>query len=369
MSEDPVRAATTQLASGGAIVLLDDGSAAPEGIVAGLATGVTAETVHFMASQAGGAVAVALLDARCDQLGLTELQGRLPSVERRPPFTQTIDAVAIAGSGASAADRALTIRTAADSRSAPGDLVTGGHVIALRARSGGVLVRAGLGEAGVDLARMAGASPAAVMVTILGERGEVAGAAELERFAERHGLPLVRISDVIAHRRRDEVLLDRVVTAVLPTRFGPFTAVGYHDVASGAHHMALVRGEVAGEAGVLVHVHVECLLGDVFHAGRCHCHDALDAALAAIAEVDRGIVVYLAHTDRGARLREWATVDGRERHESGGLALRERSVASQILENLGPASARVLTDDEPAGSLPGGYGIEVVETVPLTMVS
>ena len=251
-----------------------------------------------MATHARGLICLCLTGERCEQLGLPQMTQR-NEAPLGTAFTVSVEAREGVTTGISAADRAHTIHVAIDPASTPHDLVQPGHVFPLRARDGGVLVRAGQTEAAVDLARLAGLVPAGVICEIMNEDGTMARVPDLVPYCERHGLRMITVADLIEYRRRTEKLVERVVTVQLPTEFGMFTATAFRETLTGRDHLALVLGEVGDD--VLVRVHSECLTGDVFHSLRCDCGEQLEAALAAIAAEGSGVLLYMAQEGRGHR--------------------------------------------------------------------
>lgn len=338
----------------GQMVLVVD-RAGPEslGLVLMSAQHADAEALRALRGVAAGTMYLALSNARCEELGLDLAAERDDSL-LRAPRTMTIAAREGIQSGVTLSEHARTISVAIDPDADRDDLVVGGHVHPLRARPGGVLERAGWTEAGVDLGRMAGVNQSAMVGEILLEDGTQPQGDELAAFASDRGLPLVTIGDLIAHRRTTERLVRRIVEADLPTRSGPYLAVGYMGLLDRREHLALVRGEVAGQADVPVYLHLSCWEGDVFSSNGCSCRRRLDAAIRAIADAGRGVVVHLAR-------------DEQHRHAPAGRAARIRDfgVGAQILADLGLSTLRVLSDNR--RPLPGleGFGLTVSGYQPL----
>lgn len=314
---------------------------------------VTPDVVNFMSHNAYGLIRLALTDERCEELRLHSAE--TGDGEWRP--TVSISARDVGATGASAADRAVTIRTAADPANGPETLVQPGHVFPLRARPGGVLRRAGRTEAAVDLVRLAGKLPAAAITLVLDEHGAVATGDTLAAYAERHGAPLVTVADVIAYRREREKLVERVSTARMPTRYGDFRAVAYREEHTGAYHVALVRGEVAGADEVLVRVQSRCIAGDVFHASTCSCSTALERTLQRLGGEERGVLVYLMSGDPSdSRLTT---------HHDGEPARGEYGIGAQILADLELTTIRVLSDTPREIAGLEGFNLRITEHVPL----
>jgi 3,4-dihydroxy 2-butanone 4-phosphate synthase/GTP cyclohydrolase II len=277
------------VAAGGMVVCVDDADRENEGDLIMAADAATPEKIAFFVRHTSGLIVVPMLGERLDQLELP-LMVSANTEKHHTQFTVSVDARSGTTTGISAADRATTIAALVDPATRPSDLARPGHVFPLRYREGGVLKRAGHTEAGVDLARLAGRSPAAVLCELVGEDGGTARLPQLERFAHEHDLKLISIADLIRYRRQREKLVRRVSEARLTTAWGEFTAYAYESVLDGEHHLALVKGAVAGERGVLVRVHSECLTGDVFGSLRCDCGSQLDGALARIAAEGLGVV-------------------------------------------------------------------------------
>jgi 3,4-dihydroxy 2-butanone 4-phosphate synthase / GTP cyclohydrolase II len=367
--------AVAAIAAGEMVVVVDDADRENEGDLIIAAEAVTPEKIAFIVRHASGVIVMPMLGERLDELELP-LMVAVNTETHRTQFTVSADARAGVTTGISAADRATTIRALIDPATRPADLARPGHVFPLRYREGGVLKRAGHTEAGVDLARLAGRYPAAVLCEVVNEDGTMARLPDLERFAERHGLKLITIADLIRHRRQREKLVRRVAEARIPTRWGGFTAYGYESVLDGEQHLALVKGAVQGERDVLVRVHSECLTGDVFGSLRCDCGPQLDGALRRIAEEGLGVVVYLrGHEGRGIGLAHKLAAyslqeQGRDTVDANlelGLPVddREYGIGSQILVDLGVTTMRLLTNNPAKYTGLGGFGLQIVERVPL----
>jgi 3,4-dihydroxy 2-butanone 4-phosphate synthase / GTP cyclohydrolase II len=372
-----IERAVRDLAAGKPVVVVDDEDRENEGDLIFAAEMATPELVSFMVRYTSGYICVALTEAECDRLDLPPMH-HTNSDSFRTAFTVTVDARAGVTTGISASDRAHTIRLLADPAAGPADLVRPGHVLPLRARAGGVLRRPGHTEAAVDLARLAGLAPAGALCEIVSQKdeGEMARGDELRVFAEDHGLTYLTIAELIAHRRRVEKHVVRVAQARIPTRHGDFTAYGFDSLLDGIEHIALVRGELGDGEDVLVRMHSECLTGDVLGSLRCDCGPQLDAALAAVAEEGRGVVVYMrGHEGRGIGLLH--KLQAYQLQESGAdtvdanLALglpadaRDYGTGAQILADLGVRSMRLLTNNPQKRAGLEGYGLRIIGRVPL----
>jgi len=367
-----IEEAIAEIAAGRMVVVVDDEERENEGDVVMAAQFVTAEHVNFMATHARGWICLALAPERCDELGLELMSAKNESLHQTP-FTVTIEAREGVTTGISAADRACTIRTAADPANGAEAIVKGGHVSPLRARPGGVLERAGHTEAAVDLARLAGCVPAGVICEVMNEDGSMARVEDLRGYCRAHGFKMITIADLIAYRRRHERLVERVVSTRLPTAFGDFEIVGYRSLLDDKQHVALVKGDVAGRERVLVRVHSECLTGDVFHSLRCDCGEQLDSALRTIEREGRGVLLYLSQEGRGIgllnKLRAYRLQDGGLDTVDANLRLRlpvdlrDYGIGAQILTDLGLSTIRLLTNNPKKIHGIDGFGLTVVEQV------
>jgi 3,4-dihydroxy 2-butanone 4-phosphate synthase/GTP cyclohydrolase II len=371
----PIDEAVHRIARGEPVVVVDDAERENEGDLILAAERATPESIAFMLRHTSGVVCVALPGARCDALGLPPMVP-LGQEVHGTAFTVSVDARRGTTTGISASDRAATIRALANETSKHEDLVRPGHVFPLRARDGGVLKRRGHTEAAVDLARLAGLAPAGVLCELTRDDGDMMRLPDLERFAGDHGLALVHIEQLVAHRRRTEVIVEAVAQARLPTRHGAFVAHVFRDLVDGVEHVALVRGDVRGRQDVLVRVHSECLTGDLFGSVRCDCGDQLDAALDRVAREGHGAVVYMrGHEGRGIglinKLHAYRLQDqGRDTVEANlelGLPVDSRryDVGAQILVALGLTTIRLMSNNPAKFAALEGYPLRVVERVPL----
>jgi 3,4-dihydroxy 2-butanone 4-phosphate synthase / GTP cyclohydrolase II len=363
------------IAGGEPVIVVDDANRENEGDLIMAAEKVTPEAMAFMIRHTSGVICMPLEGKRLDELQLPMMVAD-NTTAYRTAFTVSVDAKGGTTTGISAADRCVTVHALIDSATKPDDLARPGHIFPLRYREGGVLKRAGHTEATVDLARDAGCYPAGVLAEVVNDDGTMARLPELERFAARHGLQLISIADLIRYRRHREKLVRRVSEARIPTRHGIFTAYVFQSLLDGVEHMAFVRGEVAGKPDVLVRVHSECLTGDVFGSLRCDCGLQLDLALGQVATADEGVVVYLrGHEGRGIglghKLRAYTLQDqGRDTVEANvelGFPVdsREYGIGSQILVDLGITTMRLMTNNPAKYGGIEGYGLEIVERVPL----
>ncbi len=363
-----------ELRAGRPIIVVDDEDRENEGDLVVPAASATTENVAFMIRYTGGVVCLALTEAAADRLELPPMVEH-NTARRGTAFTVTIEAKDGITTGISAHDRALTIRTAAAAGATAADLSRPGHVFPLRAKAGGVLRRAGHTEASVDLCRLAGLEPAAAISELMHDDGSMMRLPAIREFAAEHGLKVGTIASLIAYRLSQDTFVRRVVSATLPTRYGIFTVHGYVDDLTGAEHMALTMGDVSSGDDVLVRMHSECLTGDALHSLRCDCGAQRDAALAAIAEEGRGVLVYLRQEGRGIgllnKLRAYHLqdegLDTVEANEHLGLPVdgREYGVGAQILVDLGVKRMRLLTNNPRKLAALRGFGLQSVERVPL----
>jgi 3,4-dihydroxy 2-butanone 4-phosphate synthase/GTP cyclohydrolase II len=369
-----VEEAVADIRAGKMVVVVDDEDRENEGDLIFAAEKVTPEHVGFMVRHCSGIICVPMEGERLEELNLP-LMSPENSESMGTAFTISVDAHEGTTTGISAADRAATIRTLIDPASKASDLARPGHIFPLRYTPGGVLRRAGHTEAAVDLARLAGLYPAGVLCEVVNEDGTMARLPDLERFAAEHDLKIVTIAEIIKHRRRWEKLVQRVVEARIPTAFGVWRAIGYesHD---GRTHVALVKGDPAGKKDVLVRVHSECLTGDVLGSIRCDCGTQLNDAMSKIDREGEGVVVYVrGHEGRGIGLRHkleaYALQDGGLDTVEANVELgfspdsRDYGVGAQILVDLGISTMRLLTNNPTKRAGLEGYGLEIVERVPL----
>jgi 3,4-dihydroxy 2-butanone 4-phosphate synthase/GTP cyclohydrolase II len=369
-----IEAAIEDVRQGKFVVVVDDEDRENEGDLTIAAQFTTPEAINFMATHGRGLICLCLTEERCDELELRPMSDR-NETPFGTAFTVAVEAREGVTTGISAHDRSHTIQVAIDPSKGPHDLVQPGHVFPLRAKPGGVLERAGQTEAAVDLARLAGLNPAGVVCEIMNPDGTMARVPDLVPYCERHGLKMITVADLIEYRRRKEKLVERQLSVRLPTAYGEFTAVAFREKLSGKQHVALVRGRVDGAQNVLVRVHSECLTGDVFHSLRCDCGEQLEQAMRQIADEELGVLLYLAQEGRGIGLLN--KLKAYELQEAGmdtveaNLALgfpadaRDWGIGNQILADLGLSTIRILTNNPKKLTGLEGYGLRVVEQVPI----
>ena len=372
---DSIEDVLADLRAGRMVIVTDDESRENEGDIVMAAEKVTPQAVNFMATHARGLICVPITDERAEALGLDRM-ARENRETHKTDFTVAVDAAEGVSTGISAADRARTIQVLSDPASKPSDLVQPGHMFPLRAKPGGVLRRAGHTEASVDLARMAGLQPAAVICEIMNADGTMARLPQLATFAKKHKLRICSIEALIAYRRRSERLIVREQVVKMPTDFGEFDLYLYRSLADGAHHLALVKGTISPRKGTLVRVHSECLTGDIFGSMRCDCGNQLHAALEQIENEGNGVLLYMRqHEGRGIGLP--AKIHAYKLQEEGldtveaniklgfPAELRDYGVGAQILHDIGVRKMRFLTNNPKKVVGLEGYGLKIVEVVPI----
>jgi 3,4-dihydroxy 2-butanone 4-phosphate synthase/GTP cyclohydrolase II len=356
------------------VIVCDDEDRENEGDLTLAAQFATPDLINFMAKEGRGLICLALTAKRCDELGLDLMAAKNES-RFETAFTVSIEARDGVTTGISAGDRAHTIQVAVDPDSSPRDLVQPGHVFPLKAKGGGVLERAGQTEAAVDLASLAGLGPAGVICEVMNDDGTMARVPDLVSYCARHGLKMITIADLIAYRRAHDMQIERVVETALPTQFGEFTIVGYRSLLDERHHVALIKGEVAGMKDVLVRVHSECMTGDTFHSLRCDCGEQLEYSLAKIEAEGEGVLLYLAQEGRGIgllnKLKAYQLQDGGLDTVDANLELglpvdlRDYGLGAQILADLGLTSIRLLTNNPKKIHGMQGFGLSVTSQLPI----
>jgi len=378
MAVSSIESVIEDVKAGKMIILVDDEDRENEGDLYVAAEKVNAESINFMATHGRGLICLTLTEKLTDKLGLPMMVSNNTS-PYGTGFTISIEARTGVSTGISAADRARTVQVAVDPNAKPQDLVSPGHIFPLRARDGGVLVRAGQTEGSVDLSRLAGLIPAGVICEIMNEDGTMARMGDLEKFADKHGLKIATIADLVAYRLREDTLVKREVEARVPTEHaGEFKAVVYSNSVDQLDHLALVKGDISKADRVLVRVHSECLTGDVFGSARCDCGLQLNAAMKMIDQEGCGIVLYMRQEGRGIGLvnklkayclQDDEGVDTVEANHRLGFKsdLRDYGIGAQILRDLGVKKMAILTNNPKKIVGLEGYGIEVVERLPLEM--
>lgn len=368
--------AIKDIKAGKFLIIVDNEERENEGDLAIAAEKVTPEAINTMAKLARGLICLPIIGSRLDELQVPMMVDHNTS-RFTTAFTVSVEAKHKISTGISAADRAQTVKTIIDPNTRPADLVYPGHMFPLRAKEGGVLVRAGHTEAIVDLARLAGLYPAGVICEILNDDGTMARLPQLMSLAEKLNLKIISVADLIAYRSRHEKLVHKVAEAKLPTKFGEFKAVAYKSDVDPAEHLALVMGEVASPEPVLVRVHSECATGDIFGSLRCDCGEQLEMAMQAIASEKRGVLLYMRQEGRGIgfhnKIRAYelqdSGLDTVEANEALGFPpdLRDYGVGAQILKDLGIREIRFLTNNPKKVVSLEGHGLKVVQTVPIVV--
>src|SRR6185369_450442 len=370
----PIEQAIDAIRSGQMIIVVDDEDRENEGDLTIAAEKITPEAVNFMARHGCGLICIPMTEDRLVELDLPQMVG--PNTARLgTAFSVSIDAKYVTSTGISAADRAATVLAAIDPKTRPSDLARPGHMFPLQARDGGVLVRAGQTEAAVDLARIAGLYPAGVICEILNPDGTMARVPELTKFARRHKLLMITIADLIKYRIKTEALVRRVAAAQLPTDHGEFRAIAFESPLDRETHVALVKGEIGDGENVVVRVHSRCLTGDVFHSLRCDCGPQLEAAMSRIEQEGRGVILYLNQEGRGIglanKIRAYELqeqgLDTVEANERLGFKpdQRDYGIGVQILKDLGVKTMRLLSNNPRKLVAIEGYGLSVLEWLPL----
>jgi 3,4-dihydroxy 2-butanone 4-phosphate synthase/GTP cyclohydrolase II len=375
-----VEEAAEEIRQGRMIVLVDDEDRENEGDLTMAAEKITPEAINFMAKYGRGLICLTLTEQRCEELNLP-LMSPINTSLHRTAFCEAIDARVGVTTGISASDRAITILTAIDPKTRPQDLARPGHMFPLRARNGGVLVRAGQTEASVDLSRIAGLNPSGVICEIMNEDGTMSRVPQLAEFCREHNLKMVTVADLIRYRMQHERYVRRIAETVLPTRYGDFRMIAYASDVDHDQHIALIRGELEGPTPPLVRVHSHCLTGDVFGSTSCDCPDLVAKSLQKIAEEDRGVFLYLHHTGRGYTIdtpEAPGTLPKIHFHSRGQLdreparqrmVQHESGIGAQVLIDLGLKDIRVITNHPKKVVALEGYGIRIADQVPLEFTS
>jgi 3,4-dihydroxy 2-butanone 4-phosphate synthase / GTP cyclohydrolase II len=369
-----IEEAIEEIREGRMVVVVDDPDRENEGDLVIAAQYATPDAINFMAMHARGLICLCLTEEHADEMGLRPMTEH-NEAPLGTAFTVSIEAREGVTTGISAADRSRTIQVAINPDSTPSDLVQPGHVFPLRAKPGGVLERIGQTEAAVDLARLAGLNPSGVVCEIMNDDGTMARIPDLVPYCERHGLKLITVADLVEYRRRHEQLVERGASVRLPTEYGDFQAVAFREKLTGKTHMALVKGDVDGAQNVLVRVHSECLTGDVFHSLRCDCGEQLEEALQMIESEGSGVLLYMAQEGRGIgllnKLRAYELQERGLDTVEANLELgfpadaRDWGIGNQILADLGLTTIRILTNNPKKLTGLDGFGLTVVEQVPI----
>lgn len=376
---DSIEEAIAEIKAGKIVIVVDDEGRENEGDFVAAANCVTPEMINFMATHGRGLICAPLIEERCNALGL-DLMVAENSAAYETPFTVSVDLISKnTSTGISASDRSLTIKSLIDPNTKASDLGKPGHIFPLRAKSGGVLRRAGHTEASIDLARLAGFEPAGVIVEIMNEDGSMARLAELRKIADRFGLKLISIENLIEYRLKNESLIERLVAVDLPTKSGHFDLVAYRQKTTGQEHLALIKGKWGADEPVLVRVHSSCVTGDIFGSCRCDCGPQLEASMKMIEAEGKGVIVYMNQEGRGIGLinkllaysLQEKGMDTVEANIELGFKGDERDygIGAQILRDLGVKKIKLLSNNPKKRTGLMGYGLEIVDNIPLEIES